>query len=136
MHSTSIPAAVTASISSSGVVVLSPLHIVWLCMSTRTNPSATGWARCGCRAIAAGVALGTGRTYRRSCLPGTAVRPRSGPAHRHVADHQAHACGTHRQPVDVSTDLDDIEQHPLQRRRDRELADRLADLAVRDQQAR
>ena len=38
MHSTSMPDSTTASAISSGVVVESPLHIVWLCMSTRTQP--------------------------------------------------------------------------------------------------
>ena len=47
MHSTSSPASTTASSISSGVVVLSPLHIVWLCRSTRTQPAGNGCARCG-----------------------------------------------------------------------------------------
>ena len=58
---------------------------------------------------------------------------RQAPLHRHVADHQADARGAHRQPVDVVADLDDVEQHPLERRRDRHLARRRAELAVRDQ---
>ena len=37
----------------------------------------------------------------------------------------------HRQPVDVAADLDDVEQHPLQRRGDRELAHRRAELRRR-----
>ena len=53
MHSTSIPASTTAAAISSGVVVESPLHIVWLCMSTRTHPVGSSAARCGCRATAA-----------------------------------------------------------------------------------
>ena len=38
MHNTSMPDSTTAAAISSGVVVESPLHIVWLCMSTRTQP--------------------------------------------------------------------------------------------------
>ena len=38
MHSTSRPDSTTACSSSSGVVVESPDHIVWLCRSTRTQP--------------------------------------------------------------------------------------------------
>ena len=47
MHSTSMPASATAAASSSGVVVLSPLHIVWLCMSTRTQPAGSGVGEVG-----------------------------------------------------------------------------------------
>ena len=42
MHNTSIPESTTAAAISSGVVVESPLHIVWLCMSTRTQPDGSG----------------------------------------------------------------------------------------------
>ena len=47
MHNTSMPDSTIDVASSSGIVVESPLHIVWLCRSTRTCPAATGAARCG-----------------------------------------------------------------------------------------
>src|SRR5262245_16301246 len=55
------------------------------------------------------------------------------PAHRHIAEDEADASGAHRQPVDVAADLDDVEEHALQGRRDRELPHGRADLTVGDQ---
>jgi len=52
MHSTSSPAASTAATNSSGVVVESPLHMVWLWRSTRTAPCRRSAARWGWRSIA------------------------------------------------------------------------------------
>jgi hypothetical protein len=57
-----------------------------------------------------------------------------GTAHGHIAYDQGDARGAHWQPVDVAADLDDVEQHPLQGRGDRELADRATELTVGDRQ--
>ena len=53
---------------------------------------------------------------------------------RDVGDRDAHACVAARQPLEVGADRDDVEQHPLQRRRDRHLAHRLGEHAVADHQ--
>src|SRR4051812_32324241 len=70
MHSTSRPLSRTACSTSSGVVVESPLHIVWLWRSTRTQPGRTGAARWGCRATAGARDDGTGCT-----VPSGAMQP-------------------------------------------------------------
>ena len=59
-----------------GVVVESPLHMVWLCRSTRIRPDRIGSPRCGCRATAAGRGAGI-----------------SGSADHDITDDQRHAGG-------------------------------------------
>src|SRR4051794_10844634 len=54
-----MPDSTTAASTSSGVVVLSPLHIVWLCRSTRTHPGGHGSARGGWRSTATCWGAGT-----------------------------------------------------------------------------
>src|SRR6056297_712186 len=54
--------------------------------------------------------------------------------HRDVGDNQRHATCAHRQPLEVAADLDDVEQHPLQRRYDGDLADGFGDGAAPDPQ--
>ena len=74
MHSTSIPHSTTASSSSSGVVVESPDHIVWLWRSTRTQP---GRQRRG------EVRMPVDRHGQRSGHPGEGTFRRRGPGHHH-----------------------------------------------------
>src|SRR4249920_847636 len=129
MQSTSSPQSVTACSSSSAVVVESPDHMVWECRSARTQPEGTGAARCGCLLTASAVA-------RRRGGGGGVTTPGSDPAHGDVADDERDAGRAHRQPVDVAPHLDDVLQHPLQGRGDRELPYRLGQLAAADHEAR
>ena len=101
-----MPLSTTARSISSGVVVLSPLHIVWLCRSTRTHPAGSGSDRWGCRTDAVGirrryrpsiarrgppieVAIAAGQDpvrHRRVRVPRPAPRQRTG--ERRLGDHR------------------------------------------------
>ncbi len=81
----------------------------------------------------AGRLIGRMVSFARQLLAGRNVPGSSASGHGDVGDDQRHARRAHREPFDVAADFDDVEQHSLQRRRDRELADRGADRPVLDQ---